>query len=165
MGFGKDGRGIILYDQVAIPLGSASPDSIVATSGRFTGNLEEDFRITRLDLWAGFQEPLPADEGPILIGIGSGTLDATELAECLDSSPFDNDGVPDIEETMRPVWPLAILTGSVTAPPTISMEKVLRWTFKNPAGWNWWARSLDDDSLAGGSIIVVFAKIFGVWVN
>ncbi len=173
MGFGKDGKGQILYES-AINTGSigalASKD-VVEFGGSYHEVLEEDFRMLKCEYKLGL-EPTPnitISEGPILVGLAAGNLQAADIEEALEAVPINRGDIL-LERTMRPVWPLEIFA---LADPDIGNAGDLtrkgefspRWTFQNPDGWTWWIYNLASSALTTGNGLSIFAKFFGVWVS
>ncbi len=107
-------------------------------------------------------------DGPILFGIADADLSAAEIEECIESTLLNPNQVPANEESMRAVWPLEMLT--MHDPDQGPQELVrkgsinLKWTFRNPAGWNYWAYNASGVVITTGSFIQCFSKSFGVWV-
>ncbi len=170
MGFGKDGKGQILWDISTITLGAlAANDAVSVTQG---SNLLEDFRILKTEYFIGTKFA-DNSEGPLLIGMAAGGNTAAEIEEAIEAEPNDISDTPEIEEVMRPVWPVTIhilqsFSGTAefsTVGKNIS-EGVLnpRWTMPNPSGWSWWAYNLGTLFTTGG-LVEIAAKHFGVWVR
>ncbi len=172
MGFGKDGKGVIIYDSVVEGFGVlASLDAIIFT-GRANGAMAEDFRMLRLDYWMSV---IPSSgafvlDGPVLVGIAHGALSAAQIEASLESIVVDQGSITPMEEANRPVFPLELflipeLDVSDAATLVRKGSANIRWTFNNLDGWVWWAYNNSSDALITGSIFNVLAKAFGVWVT
>ncbi len=170
MGFGKDGKGQILYDITILSPGSLSPNDVGSTAVHT--NLTEDFRILKTEYWVSWN-PVITDgqEGPVIVGMAAGGLSATEIEECLEADPTDTSDAPESEQVMRAVWPLEqfILyndTTGVDYGSVISAQGTFnpKWTMPNPSGWSWWVYNQSTALLTGGAFFF-FAKHFGVWVR
>lgn len=169
MGFGKDGKGNILYDVKTITLGALAAADVISATAH---NLAEDFRIIKTEYYMSFLPgSFDALEGPIVIGLASAGLTDAEIEECIECDVQDSNDFPDIEQALRPVFPLEILTqqGDGTNPVhgtwTVKGEKVVRWTFVNDAGFKFWAYNLSGNALTTGGLVYIFAKHYGVWVR
>jgi len=171
MGFGKDGKGQILYDILTLSISSLAANDVVSIVS--DNVLVEDFRILRTDYWlyANFAQT-DGFEGPIMIGMAAGGLFGAEIEEALEARPTDTNVYPEIEQVMRPVWPLemAILNFDGTNGFTATLSQPMKgtfnpkWTMPDPGAWRWWAHNLGV-ALASGGTVQIFAKHFGVWVR
>lgn len=173
MGFGKDGKGQILYDLVEIDIGGLAADDLASTGSTTGTNLLEDFRILKTEY---FITTVFADsvDGPIVVGMAAGGLSAPEVEECIESTPTDLSDVLESEQVMRPVWPLEtfVITSYsgtnelTTVGKTIAKDSFTpKWTFTNPSGWSWWAYNNSNAALAATGRVYIFAKHYGVWVR
>ncbi len=174
MGFGKDGRGQILYDNIAtVNLSGLAGQDVVELGSLYNDTLVEDFRIMKCDYWMGI---LPAQavvllNGPILIGLAAGFLSAAAIEEALESLPLSADTTA-IEDANRPVWPLEVfMIPDVDEADNATLWRKgtfnPRWTFGNgsPGGWTWWAYNFSNAAIVTGTNISIFAKMFGMWVK
>ncbi len=164
MGFGKDGKGFILYDVLNVQPGALGTKDVVLSAGQFTGNLDEDFRIVKMEMYAAWNSQAAGDI--LMFGVCNGDLTAAQVEECIEAVPADIDDVPANEFTMRAVFPLAIFHDNFAGTPVAAIEKTLRWTFKNPEGWTYWVYNPDSAiPVTTGGKLNVFIKIYGVWVT
>lgn len=164
MGFGKDGKGIIMYDGLSQALGTLTSFDVAEVGVLNAQTMTEDFRIIKIEGFAAWEAPT-SEEGPIVIGLASGELTDAEIEECLEARPVDRNDRVELEKSSRPVWPLAILGANQSNAETAVIDKTIRWTFSNDDGWKYWAYSLDGTSLTTGSYVKGLLKIFGVWVT
>ncbi len=173
MGFGKYGKGTILYDHInGQPLGAlAGLDCVLLPNNYDGGVLVEDYRIIRMDYWIGIPtaQAIVILDGPILIGIAQGNQNAAEIEECVEAVVL-NRGANEEELSMRPVWPLEMF---ILPDPDLQVNELLvkkgsinlRWTFPNPDGWVFWAYNQNSNALITGSFVNAFFKMFGMWVS
>lgn len=167
MGFGKDGKGVIIRENTSITLGTlANGAAIKATGGQLA--ITEDFRIIKTEYLISF-EGKTADENIITIGLADNELSVTEIAECLAvDGPLDRNDHLKNEQVMRPVWELAQLgagTNGVIPDTGLPGERNLRWTFSDTDGWTWFAYNESGAALTTGTVVRIRAKHFGVWVT
>ncbi len=168
MGFGKDGKGVILWDVNTISTGAlASADAVVAGS---YGSLTTSFRILKTEYFMGANfAGVDAQEGPLLVGIASKALSAAEVEECIEATPANHSDNAN-EHSMRAVWPLETFfqlgDTSSAIPANVSAKGIvnLKWTFEEDGGWNWFAYNYSGVALTAGATINIVAKHFGVWV-
>ncbi len=173
MGFGKDGRGQILWeDIVVISLGTLAALDLVLQSSTIGAALLEDFRILKTQYFMFF-DPGSSDgsEGPIVVGWAGPSLNAAEVEEAIESKPNDLNDVPESEQTLRAVFPLEIFNslGDGTTPINSSHHMTKgefnpRWTIPTPKGWSWYAYNMGGVALSGTGEVRIQAKHFGVWV-
>lgn len=167
-GFGKDGKGQILYSEVsgsAITLANANTVEKLLTLAA-----TEDFRLLKAELYlciAGIAAGNADD--PILVGIADAELSATEIEEALKATPTDRNDNALLERTHRPVWPLGwlmpdgITADSATRYGTFTWSQ--RWTFSGDDGWCLWYYNLGDANMAGTPELHCLCKWYGVWVS
>ncbi len=161
MGFGKDGKGQILWDALNQGLGALAAKDVVAFGARA---IQEDFRILRLDYYAAWKAAAAGDA--VLFGLADGALTAAEIEECIENQALDSNDVPAIEQSMRPVWPMDMLVDSAGGTPNVSGSIKPRWTFKDTDSWQYWAYNPDSSTaLTTGGELPLVCKIFGVWVT
>lgn len=167
-GFGKDGRGAIVYEDASVAiLTPAHGGGVVSDAYALT----KDFRMLRAEIWPVITG-LTAGDGIFLFGLCQGDLIWSEVQECLDAEPADPSDAEENERSHRAVWPIGILAPTPGGPtdhaipsgvPTLEWTR--RWTFSEGKGWRWWVRNLDSAPPVTGSVLRIFAKIFGVWVR
>ncbi len=170
MGFGKDGKGVIIHETNIITLGTlADGAAVIADVDAII--LTEDFRSLKTEFFIGTNESIAAGDGPIYIGIADGELTAPEIAEQLaQNGPLGRNDNLRTERGMRPIWVLDVFgpgqqNGTGDKAFHGMAKKNLRWTFSNPAGWNWFAFNQSGGALVTGTVIRLRAKHFGVWVT
>ncbi len=170
MGFGKDGRGAIVPDQIDTGFGALAANDAVLLGGNYDGTIIEDFRMIKLEYWMGVRpaQAVVIEDGPVLVGLAAGNLTAANIEESLETIPLDGASINN-ELAMRAVWPLEVFTlpdadSGDNATLWRKGEKVIRWTFHNPHGWTWWVYNMSGVVLITGSSVQIQAKIFGVWV-
>lgn len=168
MGFGKDGKGAIIYENAQIALSTlADAAAIKQTSGGIGGNLGEDFRILKTE-YSVFVEGFTNDEGPITFGIADNELSVTEIAETLNLlGPLARNDRDGQEKSERAVFEYGqvMANSSVQGGVEPRHEKTPRWTFSDTDGWTWFAYNDSGAALTTGTILRIRAKHFGVWVT
>ncbi len=171
MGFGKDGKGVIIYDAVGENIGALASNDAIAFSSRAVGAMIEDFRMLKCEYWMAIRaaQAVVLADGPVVVGMAHGGLTAALIEETLESTVLDQGSFVAIEEASRPVWPLEVFmipdadSGNVVDL-TRKGSFTPRWTFNNPDGWVWWAYNLSSQVLITGNELNIQAKCFGVWV-
>ncbi len=173
MGFGKDGKGQILYESAinSGALGALASKDVIEFGGSYHEVLEEDFRILKCEYWMGTAsaQAIVVADGPIIVGLSAANLQAADIEATFEAVPINRGDIL-LERTMRPVWPLEMFE---LFDPDIGVgyNQVVkgsfnpRWTFQNPDGWTWWIYNVSASALVSGSGLTIFAKFFGVWVS
>jgi len=167
-GFGKDGKGQILYDEVTISLGALGDNLAMKQTLPYV--LEDDFRIIKME-WAGKMVGHTAGEGPMVIVLADNELTPTEIAEAVNASPVDRNDNVALERAHRPVFQLGLSAGNGTTDiiskgnGTEFMEKTIRWTFSNPEGFTMAVVNQSGGGFTIGTIFVLHCKYYGVWVT
>ncbi len=173
MGFGKDGKGVIVYDQAEENIGAVPVGDLVTLTNRAQGVMVEDYRMLKCDYWINIRPAaaIVIFEGPVMIGMAHGDLTAAEIEAALESVVLGAVDLVANEEAGRPVWPLElILLPDADQGNAVDLSRkgsfTPRWTFPNPAGWQWWVWNLNAvTAVTTGSFISIVAKTFGVWVT
>ncbi len=165
MGFGKDGKGVILYDNFATTLSGLTSRDVQDVASRA---LREDFRLIKTEWFVQLASTNHGDT--ILFGIAEASLTDAQIEECLEAVAVDSDDVPAIEQNARAVFPLDLAVtsydnaagdGAESGP--VRGEKTIRWTFKDPSGWSYWFYNLSGATFGTGGINLLL-KHYGVWV-
>ncbi len=173
MGFGKDGKGVIIREDVTITVGAlAAKAGILQTGGGIAGAMEEDFRLIKSSFCVT-KGNHTNDEGALLLGLADGELTLVEIEEAIElNGPVNRSDHTPRENAERPVWLLGSLHGStdiVNAGVGLTFvpahEHISRWTFSDPDGWRWFVYNEGPASLTSGTIVSLKAQHFGVWVT
>lgn len=164
MGFGKDGKGIIIYENERAVLGGALNSGIASISiGDVVGLLTEDFRLLKVEGAIDIQG-LAAGE-MCVVGLADGQLTAAEIQECLAAFPVNPNDYPAIERSHRPVFLLGYAAGIKNdGHNLVEFEKTIRWTFSNPDGWMFFLFNPGANH-AGALTYILLSKAYGVWVR
>lgn len=162
-GFGKDGKGVIMYDTVAQTLGTlgAALALIVATKVVTT-----NFRLIKAEGWLHWQDAT-TEEGPLMIGIARGNLTVTQIKEALDSDVLSPASTEANEQAMRPIFLFDEMLKADVASTKHSayVSKTIRWTFTENVGFQLFCFNINTGALTTGSSIRGRMKYYGVWVK
>ncbi len=175
MGFGKDGRGVIMrFGDNADDVSALAALTALKVTASIT--LGEDFRLIKIAELLAYVTGLVADEA-LQLGIADGELSVAEIAEAIVvAGPSDRNDNLARERAERPVWLLggvaagdgggAGAAGLIKSMKMLQHEKVLRWTFSDPEGFDffWWNPTNAAIS-AGSQEASLRCKLFGVWVT
>ncbi len=165
MGFGKDGRGVIVRMNEQQALGTlGAVTAILAKNFAFT----EDFRCISVNLDFTMSN-LTLGQGPIGIYLANGNMSVAEVAETLTvQGPLGPNAQTENEQAMRPVYRLGVFGhGEVLAEHMhFSSKRNIRWTFSNPDGISIFAFNHSTSSALSTTdpVVNIMGDIFGVWV-
>jgi len=174
MGFGKDGKGVIIYESRSQAIGvlGANAGILVGTKLATTDN----FRMLKGEVTAILSGLTAAEGQGLLFGIADGDLTLVEIEEALDlNGPLDMGDLVIAEQAGRPVFVLGVyeimevastqglFRDKLTGAPMITHKT--RWTFRDASkGWNYFVYS-PGAAFTTGATVKIHAKSFGVWVN
>lgn len=172
VGFGKDGKGTIIYNHATenSNLASLTANTIAKIASK---TLNENFRVLKARYHFCVTDLTSTnDSDAIMIGLATDDLTVAEILEAVQSALADPTDRVTAERSHRPVWPLgyAIPAGQYdgTNGPDqryLEGEWTDRWTFGDDAGWCWWAWNQGGTNLSANARIQFLAKIYGVWVK
>ncbi len=170
MGFGKDGKGIILRETPNQALGA-----LAGAAGIIIGtNLAtlERFRMLRGEVYATISNLTSGEGTGLLFGLADGDYSITEIEQCIEANgPLGpNDKI--VEETSeRAVWFMGAIdreTGTTAIFENEGGGHMLvikpRWTFARAKSWNWFVYN-NGPSITTGATLNTRNKLFGVWVT
>ncbi len=173
MGFGKDGKGAILREQInGSALGAlAAKDGIVVAGGI---TLAEDFRILKSEITA-VVIGLTTGQGEdgLSLHMCNGDLAEADIEECLETNgPLNRSDRDLTERAERFVRKIGVIAGHTadaehsfvgeTNSPMIVVKP--RWTFSNATGWKYFVYN-DGVLLTTGATVELMATHYGVWVT
>jgi len=176
---GKKFDGTIITEVQTVSLSTLADQAAIALT-KLT--LTEDFRILKSEIFASIiaLDDTDAVDG-LLLGIANGALSATQIAEAIAANgPLGRDDRDDEEEASR--W-VKVLSRLIVTPQgansgatavagyfpgdnggTMLVSKD-RWTYSDPAGWQFFVFNNTGAALTTGSQARLSAKHFGVWVT
>ncbi len=171
MGFGKDGRGVIIRQSDVITLGTLGAKTVLKQDTPIV--ITEDFRMLKAELFVSIVAATFDDlDGPLVIGIANDELSVTEIKECLEAGgPVGRDDAVGNEQALRAVWPIAHIMNAASENSHALMAQQMpltvkpRWTFSNANGWTIFVYNQGSSVLATGGIIQLLNKFYGVWVT
>ncbi len=176
MGFGKDGKGAILKEQVTLTVGAlAARDLVLANSGIA---LDADFRILKSIVTATIVGVTSSEGNGVVLYMTQGELDEAEVEANIETNGPLSPGDRDLQEIAeRWVRPIGITLGTEVSTEHVFrnetgggiLEIKPRWTFRRrrtatEGGWNW-ALYNDGVALTSGATLHLLATHYGVWVG
>ncbi len=170
MGFGKDGKGIIIREQRSQALGALASGAGILL-GTATAILER-FRVLRSETFATISSLTSGEGTGLLIGIADGDFTIQEIEGAIEANgPLG----PNDKDTADKADRLVLLLGAVdreTGTEAIFENEMgghilvakPRWTFARTKGWNYFVYNLGD-TITTGATVRICTKQFGVWVT
>ncbi len=169
MGFGKDGKGVILLQADIITLGTLADATALLQDNTSNLTLAEDFRVLKQEYFVGLNETIAAGDGPIYFGVCNGELNVTEIAEVLNQTgPLNRNDAARTEQALRFVKILEVFGPEPSGGGRPNWREGSwnpRWTFSDPQGWNFFAFNQSGGVLVTGNVLRFRAKNYGVWVT
>ncbi len=172
MGFGKDGRGIIISETRSQVLGTLG-----GSIGLFIGTklvTLERFRILKCEIALTVTDVTGSEGNGLGLYLVDGDLTLPQAEESIETlGPLGPNDSVEAAKAMRPVFRVdevirmdggdPIAGGAVN---TGSFLGVLnpRWTFSKTKSWNWMVYNRGS-GLTTGATAIVHSKNFGVWVT
>lgn len=170
MGFGKDGKGVILRQSISEALLTLANDTAIFITVK--PDILERFRMLKSEI-IGNVEGLTAGEGRGLsLWLADGDLTLAETEAAIEGAgplgPNDPVAAAIAERFVMPVGvvgggqPLAHIHDGHTNGPIVVTKP--RWTFSRSKSWNWVLYNMGA-SLTTGATVNLRVKNFGVWVT
>ncbi len=178
MGFGKDGKGVIIHAGIVRgALGALPAQSFTTMSATLVDFNTNDsaVRILKGEILFDIHSKTTGD-GPVMIGLCDGQYTDAELEEAFEAfgTPWTVTGGcvydraqsagPEHEQSQRPIWPLLLVPNNET--------NQLPEEFGNPIIWNprWtfheslkvFAFNMEQAALTTGMLVTCYAKLYGV---
>ncbi len=173
MGFGKDGKGVIITEQRSQAL-----TTLAAGAALFVGTklaMTDDFRMLKTELEALLIGGTAGDVEGLVIGLIDADLSPAEVAAAiLANGPLDANDSVTADLAMRPVWLIGALETNFDGTAgrfkgrqgnSPMMEHNPKWTFSAAKGWQFFIFNDTGSALTTGSTVQILAKNFGVWVR
>jgi len=170
MGFGKDGKGVIMRENRSQALGTLAALSalIIGTNLATT----ERFRMLKAEIWATLTGLTTGEGTGLLFGLADGDLSVAEIEEAIESNgPLGPNDTVTEEQASRAVWLFGAIDRETGTEAIFENEDgghmlVLkpRWTFASVKSWNWFVYNMGAAPTTGATIFIR-GKSFGVWVT
>ncbi len=170
MGFGKDGKGVIIRESRSQVLGTIAAESALII-GTKLATLER-FRMLRCEVQATIVNLTSGEGTGMLLVLADGQFTQTEVEATIEADgPLGpND---DVTENIadRPVWTFGAVDRETGTEALFendmgghTMVVKPRWTFARTKSWNFLVYNLGAAPTTGSSVIIR-VKSFGVWVT
>ncbi len=173
MGFGKDGKGVIITQIDEITLLTLADATVLKQDSPLGVN--EDFRIIKMEVASTLKDS-SANEIPLYLYLANNELTVAEIEQATSASgPINRGNRQPQEHAERAVFLLGGYFSEVGASqnsPLMGADgqrgvitKTIRWTFSSQDGFILCALNDSGAALTTGSIITLAVKYFGVWVT
>ncbi len=171
MGFGKDGKGVIITEARIQTLGTLAQDTGILI-GTKIATLER-FRMLKAELLVTLRGLTAGDGGGYALYLCDGDLTLNEIELQIESTgpvgPNDAVAAAIAERFVKLVGVSKILTSNIDqnmvdantgGPMIVTMP---RWTFSRTKSWNWVLYN-NGQAPTTGAAVAIKVKNFGVWV-
>ncbi len=170
MGFGKDGKGVIIRESRNQLLSTLDNQAGIIVDTKLA--TLERYRMIKVELHATVVSLTSGEGTGLIIGIADGDLTLAEIEASIEAQlplgPNDTVGAAIAERFVMFLGALDRETGTVgmfeNEQGGHMMSKTIRWTFARTKSWNYFVYNLGDQ-LTTGSNLFLRAKSFGVWVT
>ncbi len=170
--FSRNEKAGIVYDpSVTITLGTLAAAAAITANSKIDGSRLNGFRVLKSELWIGASGKTTG-EGPVVIGLAF-DADAANVALAMAADPQADgrqtgDKVANTEAKF-PVFPIAMIGKAETkiGIESVTMKHTLKpqWSAPEGSGLQYFAFNADTGALTTGTVVEIFAKHFGVWLN
>ncbi len=175
MGFGKDGKGVIIREEVTITPGALVSKTVIKGTGGAVLQTTS-FRILKTEYFIVQNNAWATNGDGIIVGLANGALTTVQIADCIDANgPDDRNDTVTADESMRAVWLLNLMKEPFDAGGVADASRQVnnglpisfnpKWTFTPTEGWDWFAYNPFTGNLTSGASFIIIAKHFGVWVD
>ncbi len=171
MGFGKDGKGVIITQDISQALLTLATNTGIFISSALA--ILERFRMLKAEVFCVITPVASGELGGLRLYLVDGDLTLAEAEAAIEGNgPVGPNDVIAANIAMRPVFRVAAVSdiGIVTDAIHLRNEDngpmlVIkpRWTFARTKGWRWMAYN-SGPAPTTGTTIKLTAKNFGVWV-
>ncbi len=172
MGFGKDGKGVIITETRSNVLGTLG-----GSTGIFIGTklvTLERFRMLKSEVSVTFTDVTGDEANGLGLYLVDGDLTLAEAEEAIEAQgPLGPNDIITANRAMRPVFRVEsqvnmsgtdLISAGAVNTGMLSHDIKPRWTFAPTKSWNWMVYN-KGSGLTTGSTAIVHAKNFGVWVT
>ncbi len=172
MGFGKDGRGVIIRESTGlISIGALTALGVFTFGGLTT---KEDLRILKSEVVAGMTGGDAGEGEGVILGIANGGLSSTNIKECLEANgPLDTNDRVRQEKAERQAHTIGVSHKQAAAAVELPFRDKISnalvcidrfpWTYADPDAWNFFLYNTGP-AIATGSNVYLTATHYGVWV-
>ncbi len=165
--FSTSERAGIVYDNGQITVGSLANAIGVVLASKIDSARENGFRVLKTEYWIKWRD-FDAGDGTVVVGLAA-AQGATNIKDSFEADP-QSAGAGDQEalmNTMRPVFPLAVLDAINAAQLNVDAHGVfnMKWSMQEGMNLNWFVFNISGATIATGSNIKFFAKHYGVWLK
>ncbi len=175
MGFGRDGKGVIIREQIPeFAVGALTHHAV-----KFLGTkpaIAEDFRMLKSEIVAKWQGGTAGDAKGLILGVADGALSQTEVEAAIEADGPLSPGAAAMdtaEVAMRPVWFIGVADDTQGKTDLTFrndqggglLEFKPRWTFRATSSWVFFVYNSSGLLMTTGSDVDITAKHFGVWVQ
>ncbi len=172
MGFGKDGKGVIITESDIFSMLTLADNTALKQNNPL--DIAEDFRMIKTEIVAEWRD-VASSNGPLHMYLVNDELTVAEVVEAVQAGgPLNRNDRVAQERAERAVFLIGQFPEFKAGHSTELrgadgqmgvINKTIRWTFSNPEGWSFVVINRTGGALTTGSIVRFSAKHFGVWLS
>lgn len=172
MGFGKDGKGVILNETRSQVLGTLAAATAILI-GTNLATLER-FRMLKATIFAVVFNSTGTEARGLALYLADGDLTLSEIEESIEAiGPLGPNDQITADRAERPVFRVDelfdcsgndVISAGANNQAALMGDLKPRWTFARTKSWNWLLYN-EGEVLTTGSTVRFLAKNFGVWVT
>ncbi len=157
----------VQYINTELQVGALLNLAAISAATTLDGAREQGVRIKQMKLGMSYKNKT-AGEGPIIVGICSTTLSATEMAEALVADPQGIEDPPATEQGNRRMYPIWVIPAGPSDDDTTHVLEEVRYPWKEMdegSGIKIFAFNIDGNTLTTGTEITVFGPVVQEWLR
>ncbi len=175
MGFGKDGKGVIIVEGRSQALGTLASSAGILIGTKLA--ILERFRMLKAEITARVSGLTVGEIHGSRLYLADGDLTLVEIEAQIESNgPLGPNEIAPADIAERPVFlagvfeengagggtPIALCKDKETNAPVVMLNP--KWTFARTKSWNWVLYNATGSAFTTGASVSILAKEFGVWV-
>ncbi len=170
MGFGKDGKGVIIREARSQALAGLSNSAGILVGVKLV--TLERFRMLKLEVYASITALTSGEGTGLLLGLADGDYIIAEIEAAIEANgPLGPNETVEAELAMRPIWFIGAIDRETGTDAIFENEQGgyrlvfnPRWTFSRTKSWNFFVYNMGNN-LTTGATVIIRPKSFGVWVT
>ncbi len=173
MGFGKDGKGVIINEKHTLSLGTLASGVVLKATSLV---MVDDFRMLKSEVLAIVEGLTAGEGGGLVFGLCNNKLSNTEVAAALTADgPLNKNDTPVadiVERFAKLIGVVDHIDIGATSLRFVDAEKdgpmmitKPRWSFAAPESWAFFVYNHGANALTTGASVQLQARSFGVWAN
>ncbi len=170
MGFGKDGKGVIINEFRTQSIGTLATNTGIIIDTKLA--TLERFRMLKAQIYALVTGVTSGELRGLQFGLADGQFTLAQIEEAMEANgPLGPNNDVTADQVERPVWVIGQVENADDTEIAFMNDEggnmlVIkpRWTFARAKSWNWFVYNLGV-APTSGAVVKIRVKSFGVWVT